>query len=96
MRNLKERARAAFDAWEVRTAARVERWTKNRALLAAIGFGLTRAVRTKERTDRALSAFWRGIGLPDRRDQERVLHALGRLESRIIDLEETLEDGRGH
>ncbi len=34
------------------------------------------------------------MGLPTRRDQERAIHTLNQLQSRLIDLEERLEDAR--
>jgi hypothetical protein len=49
---------------------------------------LTAMMKTKAATDRAMSAWWAAIGLPTRRDQERALHKLNQLESRLYDLEE--------
>jgi hypothetical protein len=47
-------------------------------------------MKTKAATDKAMAAWWSTIGLPTRRDQERSLHKLNQLESRIADLEEQL------
>jgi len=38
----------------------------------------------------AVAAWWSSFGLPTRRDQERALHKLNQLESRLYDLEEQL------
>jgi hypothetical protein len=34
---------------------------------------------------------WGAWGLPTKRDQERILHSLNQLQSKLIDLEEKLE-----
>jgi polyhydroxyalkanoate synthesis regulator phasin len=47
-------------------------------------------MKTKAATDRAISAVWSTVGLPTRRDQERMLHMLNQLESRLYDLEDKL------
>jgi len=47
-------------------------------------------MKTKSATDRAVTAWWAAMGLPTRRDQERALHKLNQLESRLYDLEEQL------
>jgi hypothetical protein len=52
---------------------------------------LTAAMKTKAATDKAMSAWWSMLGLPTRRDQERSLHKLNQLESRLYDLEEKLK-----
>jgi hypothetical protein len=44
--------------------------------------------------DRAIAGAWSSIGLPTRRDQERTLHAIHQLQSRILDLEEQLAEAR--
>ena len=49
-------------------------------------------MRSKVAFDQLLSALWKGLLLPNKRDQERTLHALHKLESRLNDLEEKLED----
>jgi hypothetical protein len=36
------------------------------------------------------AGFWGSLGLPTKRDQERALHKLNQLESRLLDLEEKL------
>ncbi len=52
---------------------------------------LTAAMKTKAATDKAmLATWWSAFGLPTRRDQERTLHKLNQLESRLFDLEEQL------
>ena len=79
-----------FDAWEPKTAALLEEWAKSPVLLEASGAVLTVAMRTKASADRALASAWAMTGLATRRDQERTLHALNQIQSRLVDLEEQL------
>jgi len=82
----------AFDTWERLTADYLEKVMQNPVVLGPAGTLLTFTMRTKAATDRATAAMWASLGLPTKRDQERTLHALNQLESRLIDLEEQLED----
>ena len=81
-----------FTAWENATAQYVEKVMSNPAVLAPAGAMLTVAMKTKAATDKAMSAWWSMLGLPTRRDQERSLHKLNQLESRLLDLEEQLRE----
>jgi Poly(R)-hydroxyalkanoic acid synthase subunit (PHA_synth_III_E) len=86
-----------FDAWEQATARYLEQVLKSPAVLAPSGALLSAVMRTKAMSDRAVAAWWGAVGLPTKRDQERTLHRLNRIESRLLDLEEKLaeEDPRG-
>ncbi|MBA3819196.1 MAG: hypothetical protein H0X17_09915 [Deltaproteobacteria bacterium] len=79
-----------FGAWEQATTQYVEKVMTNPSVLRPAGALLTGVMKTKAAADRALSAWWSTLGLPTRRDQERSLHKLNQLESRLCDLEEKL------
>ena len=81
-----------FAAWEQATAQYMEKMLTNPGVLGPAGAVLTAAMKTKAATDKALSSWWANLGLPTRRDQERALHKLNQLESRLYDLEERLQD----
>jgi hypothetical protein len=81
-----------FDTWEQKTAVRLEVALKSPSMLRPMGSLLTATMRAKAATDRAAAGLWSTLGLPTRRDQERTLHALNQLNSRLIDLEEKLAD----
>lgn len=83
-----------FAAWEQATASYMEKVLSNPGVLGPAGAVLTAAMRTKAATDRALSQWWASLGLSTRRDQERALHKLNQLESRLYDLEERLLERR--
>ncbi len=78
----------SFTAWERATAAYMERILANPSVLEPAGAMLTAAMKAKAQADQAMSQFWSTLGLPTRRDQERTLHKLNQLESRLHDLEE--------
>ena len=79
-----------FAAWEQTTTQYIEKVLSNPAVLAPAGAMLTAMMKTKAAADRAFAACWSTLGLPTRRDQERSLHKLNQLESRLMDLEEHL------
>ena len=79
-----------FTAWETTTAQYMEKVMSNPSVLSTSGAMLTAVMKTKAAADKAMSAWWSTVGLPTRRDQERSLHKLNQLESRLYDLEEQL------
>lgn len=79
-----------FAAWDKATTQYMEKTLSNPAVLNPAGAVLTAVMKTKAATDRAMSMWWSTLGLPTRRDQERTLHKLNQLESRLYDLEEKL------
>jgi len=79
-----------FTAWEQATAQYSERVMSSPAVLNPLGAMLTAVMKTKAASDRALAKWWSLCGLPTRHDQERALHKLNQLESRLMDLEERL------
>jgi hypothetical protein len=81
-----------FDTWEQKTAEMMESVLKSPAVLQPMGSMLTATMKMKSATDKAIANWWELMGLPTRRDQERTLHALNQLQSRLIDLEEKLSD----
>lgn len=81
-----------FDAWEDATAKYVEQWLKSPFVLGPSGAMLSAAMKAKAAADKAKAQIWGQWGLPTKRDQERALHLLNQLQSRILDLEEKLEN----
>jgi hypothetical protein len=86
--------RNGFTAWESATAQYVEKVMTNPSVLGPAGAMLTAAMKTKAAADQAIAQWWASLGLPTRRDQERTLHLLNQLESRVLDLQEQLDDAR--
>ena len=81
-----------FDAWENTTAEYLEKVLKSPLVLTPAGAMLTGLMKAKAQSDKLMSQFWGAWGLPTKRDQERTLHALNQLESRLLDLEEKLAE----
>lgn len=81
-----------FNAWEKPTAELMEVWLRSPVVLEPAGAMLTAAMKMKTASDKVMAAWWGGLGLPTKRDQERALHKLNELESKMLDLEERLAD----
>ena len=81
-----------FFTWEDATAKYLEHWLKSPLLLGPSGVMLGGAMKAKAAYEKAASNWVGAIGLATKRDQERTLHTLNQLESKIIDLEERLDD----
>ncbi|MBI4950402.1 MAG: hypothetical protein HY908_00065 [Myxococcales bacterium] len=79
-----------FNAWEAESAKLFEAWLKSPLVLEPAGGLLTASMKAKAASDKAVAKLWASLGLPTRRDQERTLHALNQIQSRLIDLEEKL------
>jgi Poly(R)-hydroxyalkanoic acid synthase subunit (PHA_synth_III_E) len=92
MVNLWDQWKKGFDTWERKTAEVLESALKSTSVLQPVGSLLSAGMRLKASTDSAVATLWASVGLPTRRDQERTLHALNQLNSRLIDLEEKLAD----
>ena len=49
-------------------------------------------MKMKASVEKASAQWWGGLGLPTKREQEKTLHALNQIQSRLIDLEERLAE----
>ena len=81
-----------FDAWEGATARYLEQVIKNPLVLGSSGALLAATMKAKAASDKAAAGYWGMMGLPTKRDQERTLHALNQIQSRLMDLEEKLAE----
>lgn len=86
-----EQWKKGFEAWENRTANLMEGVLKTPLVLQPMGAMMTATMKLKSLRDKGLTGWWSSVGLPTRRDQERTLHALNQLNSRLLDLEEKLQ-----
>ncbi len=80
-----------FDSWENAAARHIELWLKSPLVLTPTAALLTAGLRARAAAARATTAAVGALGLSTKHDQERTLHAIHRLESRLIDLEEKLD-----
>lgn len=90
-----EQWKKGFDVWENATAKYLEVWLKSPLVLGPSGAILTAVMRAKAASDKAVAAWWGALGLSTKRDQERTLHALHQIQSRLLDLEEKLTEAQG-
>ncbi len=81
-----------FNAWEGLTAKYTEEWLKSPLVLEPAGAWLSAVMKMKAQADKATANAWGSVGLPTKRDQERALHALNQIQSRLLDLEEQIAD----
>lgn len=79
-----------FNAWETTTAKLAEEWLKSPLVLEPAGALLSTFMKGKAAADKNIATAWGSVGLPTKRDQERTLHALNQIQSRLNDLEEQL------
>ena len=87
-----DRWKKGFDTWENTTAGYVEKWMKSPLLLTPSGAMLAATMKLKTAKDRVTAMAWNTLGLPSKHDQERTLHALNQIQSRLLDLEERLAE----
>ncbi|MCA9617745.1 MAG: hypothetical protein KC731_01910 [Myxococcales bacterium] len=92
--NLWETYKKSFYAWEDATARYLEVWLKSPLVLEPAGLWLSAMMKMKAETDKRVASAWGAVGLPTKRDQERTLHALNQIQSRLLDLEEQLAEQR--
>lgn len=85
-----------FDVWEQKTAEMFESVLKAPLVLEPIGSVISHAMKARALSDKLVAQWWSSLGLPTRREQERTLHALNQIHSRLIDLEERLEKFEKH
>lgn len=79
-----------FAVWERNTSAYFEKFLRNPNVLESLGQVMNAGYKNKIYVDKTLHAMWKNLGLPNKRDQERTLHLLNELHSRIHDLEDQL------
>lgn len=79
-----------FNAWENLTAKYAEEWMKSPLVLEPAGGLLSAFMKMKAQADKNIAQTWGAFGLPTKRDQERSLHALNQIQSRLLDLEEQI------
>lgn len=81
-----------FFTWENATAQVMETWLKSPLVLEPAGAMLSTLMKAKASSDNAAAQTWGAMGVATKRDQERTLHALNQIQSRLMDLEDKLSD----
>lgn len=81
-----------FDVWESATASYFEQVLKNPLLLGPSGKMMAEAMKAKAQTEKWSSQWVGAMGMATKRDQERTLHALNQIQSRLADIEEKLAE----
>jgi hypothetical protein len=87
-----EQWKKGFDVWEQKTAEYFETMLKSPTVLQPMGAMLSASMKARAATEKAAASWWGAWGLPTRREQEKTLHTLNQINSRLIDLEEKLAE----
>lgn len=80
-----------FAVWERETAKYLDTVLRSPALLTPAGQAMSSAAKMRGKMNDSLAQTWGGMGLPTKHDQERTLHALNQIQSRLIDIEDRLQ-----
>ncbi len=83
-----EFSKRAAGRWEHSAAKAADRGLRDPWIMRSAGRWLSAMTAIKATTDAAAERWWAAVGLPTKRDQERQLHLLNELHSRVLDLEE--------
>ena len=81
-----------FDLWEQKTAEMFESVLKSPAVLQPMGTMLSATMKMKAQLEKQRAQWWGSLGLPTKLEQEKTLHTLNQINSRLIDLEEQLAE----
>lgn len=83
-----------FEVWDAATTRYLDAVMRAPAVLVPSGSMVTAMAKAQARRDKLVAGWWSLLGLPTRREQERAMHSLHQLHSRIIDLEEQIDELR--
>lgn len=86
--------KSGFDAWEQSTATWLEQVMQSPMLLGPAGSVMSAAMRAKAEADKQAAAWWGQAGLAIKRDQERAMHGINQLGSKLLDVQEELASQR--
>jgi hypothetical protein len=89
--NYWDACKKGFAIWERETAKYLDTVIRSPALLTPAGQAMTSAAKMRAKMSDSLTQTWGGMGLPTKHDQERTLHALNQIQSRLIDIEDRLQ-----
>lgn len=89
------RFRDGYDAWDRAASKFLDKALRSKPLLESVATGLDKALEAKDLYRRAMRRGWRALGLSTREEQERAMHALNEIQSKLLDLEEQLDRAEG-
>jgi hypothetical protein len=84
--------RQAFNTWERTTSAYMEGLVRNPVFLTTSGHWMNWLLTARKIADTGIDGLMATIGLASRRDQEQALHLLHKIEGRLEDLEQRLNE----
>lgn len=87
--------KSGFDRWESTTAEYLDKALQNTSFLSSSGTLLKAVLNAKSTANRVVDGGWTRLGLTSRNEQDRALHRINELESRLLDMEEEIRELRG-
>lgn len=86
--------KSGFDRWEKTTAEYLESTLQKASVLGPSANLLRVVMQAKIGTSRVVGKGLRAVGLTSRDQQDRAMHRINQLESKVLDLQEELDDLR--
>jgi hypothetical protein len=86
--------KSGFDRWESTTAEYLDKALQNSAFLSSSGTLLKAVLHAKSTANRVADHGWNRLGLTSRNEQDKALHRINQLESRLLDMEEEIRELR--
>jgi hypothetical protein len=83
-----------FDRWEGTTSEYLDKALQNSAFLSSSNALLKAVLHAKSTAHRVVDSGWHRIGLTSRNEQDKALHRINQLESRLLDMEEEIRELR--
>ena len=82
-----------FNTWEQQASQSMEQYLRNPSVLNFVGNFLQSGLKYKIYWDQFCLHSLKNLMLPNKRDQEKMMHQLNELNSRINDVEDNIEEG---
>ncbi|OGO41627.1 MAG: hypothetical protein A2Z04_00990 [Chloroflexi bacterium RBG_16_57_9] len=81
----------AFDIWEKQTADYWDKFLRSPQFLEQMGTSLEQSLQVKTVIDKAVSQTLTNLQLPNKRDQEQILHRLTELSAQVRQLSDRVD-----
>lgn len=86
--------KSGFDRWETTTADFLDKTLQNSAILSSSGTLIKAVLQAKGAASQVVDAGWNRLGITSRKEQDKALHRINQLESKLLDMEEEIHELR--
>lgn len=84
--------KSMFETWEKTMAESLERLTHDESFLKNMGNAVSNSLDLKKQFEENLEKYLRAINMPTKSDLERMLGYLHRIETKLLDLEDKIDE----